>query len=249
MTGDKFTIRTSTGQLFGSFDSREEAWAVVERIRRSDHHESVHAAAVVPLLAGVEPKPLHQGWLSDASEGAQGDNAASLTQRELDAAVDTFVGAYNSSRSAHLHHHYASAYIVASDQHLRAAVSAVLAPVLAEVDRLAGHSKTLNAVTWEIAIALGAVPPGVTWFEGNPVVLVERLTGTLWRRTAQLDAIDEEIRAFGIEHPLGRAGVADVCAMAAGRLVELEQVRAERDAARADADAARARIAELGQLL
>lgn len=64
MIGDKFTIRTSTGQLFGSFDSREEARAVVWRLLSSDHSEVAAGLAVVPL-ASVTPKRLHPGWLSD----------------------------------------------------------------------------------------------------------------------------------------------------------------------------------------
>lgn len=135
MTGDKFTIRTSAGELYGSFDSRDDAWSAIGRIRETNYWESVENAAVVPLLAGVTPMPIDPAFLRDG-DAAAGEPQEGLTQRELDAAVDTFVGAYNSSRSAFLGYSYASAYLVASGRDLRAAVSAVLAPVLAEVDRL-----------------------------------------------------------------------------------------------------------------
>lgn len=64
-TDGTFTIRTSTGQLFGSFKTREAAWAAVQRVIKRGHPDVVDGAAVVPLLAGVEPKPVHPAWLSD----------------------------------------------------------------------------------------------------------------------------------------------------------------------------------------
>lgn len=47
--------------------------------------------------------------------------------------------------------------------------------LLAEVDRLRGHSVTLNAVAFRLAQALGDVPEGQEWAEGDPVELADRL--------------------------------------------------------------------------
>lgn len=64
-----------------------------------------------------------------------------LTQQEVGAAVDAFIGTYNSSRSAYLGYRYVSPSLLASDRHLGDAVRMLLAPIYDEVERLTEHSK------------------------------------------------------------------------------------------------------------
>lgn len=137
MPDEKHTIRTSTGQLFGSFASRGEAWAVVERVRKSGHGDVVAGAAVVPLLTGVEPKRLHPAWLSDADE--------SLDAREILGAVDRLIGAYNDARSLRRGYRYVSGYLLTSDPDLAEAVRVLLAPLYREIDQLTKHSGRFRA--------------------------------------------------------------------------------------------------------
>lgn len=54
---------------------------------------------------------------------------------------------------------------------------------------------------------------------------------------AALEAVNDQLREAGIEHPLGAAGVNDLAAMAAGAAEELQTVTAERDALKAAAEA------------
>jgi NTP pyrophosphatase (non-canonical NTP hydrolase) len=65
------------GGLYGRFESREDAWTAVARIRDSGEAEAVDGAAVVPLLPGVTPMPMNPRWLSD--EAAAAENAGRLT--------------------------------------------------------------------------------------------------------------------------------------------------------------------------
>lgn len=240
------TIRTSTGQLFGRFTSRDEAWAVIERIRRDPHHrDSVHAANVVPLLIGTMVLPVAPAWLGDVPSDDQPRTAPeNLTHQEVMAAVDSLVSTYNDSRSAHLGYRYVSQTLLGSDRHLQAAVAAVLAgcrfelgQLTAERDRLQEHSVTLNSVAFAMAEALGDVPPGADSVEGDPLEQVRRLVdgyqmlgdalkianGTTERRTAQLHDMCDEVERltkhsnmFRSERDAARA--------------ELEQLRAEADA-------------------
>lgn len=176
MTDDTFTIRTSTRALYGRFDSRQDAWAAVERIRNSDHSEAVEGAAVVPLLDGTMPNPLHPRWLGeDAPESEAIRQGGNLTQREIHAAVDSFIGAYNDARSERRGYRYVSGYLLTSDPDLGEAVRVLLAPLYREIGRLTEHSTTLNTVAFAIAEALGDVPPGADAVEGNPVELAQRL--------------------------------------------------------------------------
>jgi len=113
MKDDVVTIRTPQGRLYGRFESHEDAWAAVKRIRRSGH-DSLDGVNVVPLIAGVEPMQVHQRWLSDPDE-------APAATAETRAAVDTFVGAYNDARSQRRGYRYVSGYLLGSDADLQEA--------------------------------------------------------------------------------------------------------------------------------
>lgn len=236
-TGGTFTIRTSLGQLFGSFADAEDAWAAMRRARKGGHGDVLDGAQVVPLLAGVTPLPVHPGFLSDAPlRDESGAAPGGPTLQQVSAAADSFVHTYNDSRSAFLGYRYVSAYVVASDRHLREAVTALLAGCLFEIkeltaerDRFRVHSVTLNSVAFAMAEALGDVPPGADQVEGDPVEQVARLVdalklanGTVQRRSAQLHEACDEVE----------------------RLTKHSNLfRGERDAARAEVERLRGELA------
>lgn len=67
-----------------------------------------------------------------------------------------------------------------------------------EVERLTEHSKTLNAVAFKLAAALGDIPHGQQWTEGNPVELAERLIAERDAARFERDNMRVTIRqAFG----------------------------------------------------
>lgn len=212
MADETCTIRVSSGQLFGSFASREDAWAAVERIRKSEHSDAVRGAAVVPLLAGVEPKPLYQRWLSDANEAQAGAD-----QRSILAAVDTLIGAYNDARSLRRGYRYVSGYLLTSDPDLGEAVRVLVAPLHREVERLTEDSKMFNAVMWAIAGALGDAAPGAEGVEGDPVEMTQRLIATLERRTVQLDNARADADAARAELEQAHGLIYELRAVVSGR--------------------------------
>jgi hypothetical protein len=48
-----------------------------------------------------------------------------------------------------------------------------------ERERHLEHSVALNTVAWKLAEALGDIPHGQTWAEGNPVEMADRLIAEL----------------------------------------------------------------------
>lgn len=59
------------------------------------------------------------------------------------------------------------------------ALRAELATVTGERDRFREHSITLNTIAFRIAEALGDVPQGQDWTEGNPIEQADRIIGEL----------------------------------------------------------------------
>jgi hypothetical protein len=68
----------------------------------------------------------------------------------------------------------------------------------AQVARYREHSTTLNTVAYKLAEAVGDIPHGQLWSEGNPVELAERLIAKcdkLWNDCALAESERDEARA------------------------------------------------------
>jgi len=73
-----------------------------------------------------------------------------------------------------------------------------VARLTAELERYREHSTTLNTVAYKLAEALGDIPQGQHWSEGNPVELAERLIAKcdkLWNDCALAESERDEARA------------------------------------------------------